>query len=181
MCLPFLFQIEVSELLTNLQYPSIRSAMFSATVTDGQLIVSNSADPATLNCKHIFLSLSESNDEDEDEEDEFGSIVWMDWMWLKSAMWVGWKNQSQNKSVILYLYLLHICYECEIYLLVLSSAIEFCLREFKKSWQRNLAQVLSQGRISHSLSSYPVHVCVSESFEQTLHPGRVKEAITCNC
>ena len=75
MCLPFLFQIEVSELLTNLQYPSIRSAMFSATVTDGQLIVSNSADPATLNCKHIFLSLSESNDEDEDEEDEFGSIV----------------------------------------------------------------------------------------------------------
>ena len=81
--IPFLFQMEVGEWLTNRQYPSMRSAIFSASRKFGQVTVKSSDEPATLNCNiprpacWPFGDLSRH------------SKVWMDWMWLNSVIWVA--------------------------------------------------------------------------------------------
>ena len=72
--LPFLFHMETSELLTILQYPSMRSAMLSAAASDAHVTVSGSPDPpATRSCS------------DELRDD----TVWIDCTLLNEAIGVG--------------------------------------------------------------------------------------------
>ncbi len=84
--------------MTTLQYPSTRSAMFSAAKMDGQVTVRSSGDPATFSCRQAFGAVSEGEEEDDDDGDDDGCCrtVWMDWTWLKSAMWVGWRLEREG-------------------------------------------------------------------------------------
>lgn len=87
--LPFLFHMEVLELLMSLQYPSTRSAMFSARVRLGQVMVNNSALPATLNCNMALVAWPSL-------PPPSPTTVCRLWMWLKSAIWVGWEEVKNN-------------------------------------------------------------------------------------
>ena len=70
--------------------------MFSASLREGQVTTSSSDDPATFSCRLAFSVPDPEVEVDEVVEVEvrLGSLevktVWMDWTWLKSAMWVAW-------------------------------------------------------------------------------------------
>ena len=89
--IPFLCQMDVVALLTKRQYPSIRSAILSATSNEGHVMVSSSDDPATLSCREAFDWFEDANPDAGSQElvDGGTSTVWIDWMWLKSAICVA--------------------------------------------------------------------------------------------
>ena len=77
--------MEVLDWLTSLQYPSMRSAMFSAVFRSEQVMVRISVDPATLSCRHVFSEAETAEDELVLVEEAAVNKVWMDCTWLKSA------------------------------------------------------------------------------------------------
>lgn len=69
--------------------------MFSASLNEGQVTTSSSEEPATFSWRLAFSVPDPEEEVDEvvEVEDMLGSLevstVWMDWTWLKSAMWVA--------------------------------------------------------------------------------------------
>ena len=71
--------------------------MLSATSNEGHVMVRSSDDPATLSCKEALELLDDAkpNPGSHVLVCEGTSTVWMDWMWLKSAICVACKSMER--------------------------------------------------------------------------------------
>ena len=83
-CLPLRFQQDSRQLVTSLQYPSIKSAISSAEASEGHVIVKGSLAPFIFSFTKPFKVSFD--------------IVWMERTSSKDATCVGCKTKSSLKS-----------------------------------------------------------------------------------
>ena len=90
---PFRLHMDVDALLTRRQYPSMRSAILSATSNDWHVIVKSSDEPATLSWRQALDVVGAFWFVTDTASPVFvldwTRIVWIDWTWLKSAICVA--------------------------------------------------------------------------------------------